>query len=153
MRVKQFVSFIGSLILIIGIFMPLLSIPMLGISMSYFDVNKNESILILLFVLISIIVTILNRYKYLWISIFGILLTLSYTFWNIHNKKADFESLIGGNMDDNPMGGFLQGFMELAINSVKIEWGWIIIILGVIAYIFASVLRDKKEKEHSNINE
>ncbi|OFX74455.1 MAG: hypothetical protein A2X12_08810 [Bacteroidetes bacterium GWE2_29_8] len=143
MSIKQLISFIGSLVIIIGVFMPIMSIPMLQITVSYFEGGKGDGVYVLIFVLISIIFTLLKNYKYIWISIVGIIGTMSYSYFNINSRKLELENLVNSKLENNPIGEIFQSFAELAINSVKIEWGWIIIIFGVLIYVLVVLITIK----------
>ena len=143
MSIKQLISFIGSLVIIIGVFMPIMSIPMLQITVSYFEGGKGDGVYVLIFVLISIIFTLLKNYKYIWISIVGIIGTMSYSYFNISSRKLELENLVNSKLENNPIGEIFQSFAELAINSVKIEWGWIIIIFGVLIYVLVVLITIK----------
>jgi len=123
--------------------MPIMSIPMLQITVSYFEGGKGDGVYVLIFVLISIIFTLLKNYKYIWISIVGIIGTMSYSYFNINSRKLELENLVNSKLENNPIGEIFQSFAELAINSVKIEWGWIIIIFGVLIYVLVVLITIK----------
>ncbi|HND78707.1 MAG TPA: hypothetical protein PLN79_15585, partial [bacterium] len=92
---KQLVGLIGSLVLFLGVFMPIVSVPMVG-NMNYFQNGEGDGIVILVLAIISVVFIFLKKYKVLWgtslISLGLLLFTLINIHVNISNAKAKMES-------------------------------------------------------------
>lgn len=147
---KQLVGLIGSLVLFLGVFMPIVSVPMVG-NMNYFQNGEGDGIVILVLAIISVVFIFLKKYKVLWgtslISLGLLLFTLINIHVNISNAKAKMESELAGNP--------FRGLADMAMQSFQIQWGWAVLIIGcalLIACIFIKEQQNETTPSESNNN-
>lgn len=138
---KQIIGIIGSIILFVGVFMPIVSVPIMG-SINYFQNGKGDGIFIIGLALASLVLTLTKRYKWLWLTGMGSLGVMIYTYINFQAKVSDLTSQMNTELADNP-------FKELAttaVQSVQIQWGVAVLIVGAALLIVASIIPEESEK-------
>jgi len=144
MSKKQILGLIGSITLIIGVFTPIVSAPFVG-NLTYFMNGQGDGTIVLGLGIISLIVVLLKKYKVLWITGFASLGMMLYTFINFQGRMASIRSEMQAELADNPF----AGLGEMALQSVQIQWGWILLVLGAVLLLAAAGI---KEKGASNTN-
>jgi hypothetical protein len=138
MRPRHLLGLTGSLVLALGVFMPILSVPIVG-SVNYFRNGEGDGTLVLVLALVSLLLTL--RYRYEWLLTTGLtsLAMLVFTFVNLRIKisgmNADIESQLAGNP--------FRGLADIAIQSVQIQWGWIVLVIGSALLVAAASLRQE----------
>lgn len=136
MNKKQIMGFLGSIFLFIGVFAPLIRIPMLG-NMNYIQSGKGDGIIIIFLAVISFILTIIKKYKGLWFTGIGSLGVISFTFINLQiimmKAKAQIETELAENL--------FKGVADLLMQSVQLQYGWALLIIGVILIITTAVIK------------
>jgi hypothetical protein len=93
-KTKQLLGFIGSIILFMGVFTPIVSISIMG-NMNYFQNGKGDGIIILILAVISLILVLTKKYKGLWFTGIASLAIMLFTFITFQSRvsqlKADME--------------------------------------------------------------
>jgi hypothetical protein len=133
---KQIAGLVGSIVLFIGVFCPIVSIPMIG-SINY---SKGDGIIILVFAAISIIVTLIKKYEWLWFTGLGSLGVILFTFVNFQMKMSEMKSKLAGNP--------FSGLADVVLQSVQLQWGLGILIIGIILIIVAAILKEDTINEY-----
>jgi len=137
MNKKQLLGLTGSFILFIGVFAPIVSVPIIG-NLNYFQNGKGDGTIIIILAVISLILTLSKKYNWLWVTGFGSLGVLAFTFINfqktISRIKADLQLELVGNP--------FAGWAELALQSVQLQWGWAVLIVGSLLLISAAAIKD-----------
>jgi hypothetical protein len=75
---RQLLGIIGSAILFVGAFAPIVSVPQAG-SLNYFQTGKGEGAVILLLAVASLVLALLKKYKGLWFTGLGSAAVLLFT--------------------------------------------------------------------------
>jgi hypothetical protein len=140
MNTKQLLGLIGSLVLFIGVFAPIMSVPIMG-DINYFRNGEGDGTIVLILAVISFILVLAKNYKGLWftgISSLGIML---FTFMNFQSKmseaKSDMESELAGNQ--------FRGLVDMAMQSVQLQWGWALLIVGAALVIASAAVKDEDQ--------
>ena len=139
MTKKQTFALLGSLILFVGVFMPIISMPMIG-NMNYFQNGKGDGVIIILLAFLSIIFSFSNKNKGLWFTGIGSLIVLLFTFINFQMKLSELKSQMAIELEGNPFGGIA----DLAMQSVQLQWGWAVLIVGTVMIIVSAVMKEEK---------
>ena len=141
MKTKQLLGLIGSIVLFIGVFTPIVSVPIMG-NLNYFQNGKGDGVIVLVLAVISFILVLANKYKGLWFTGIGSLGLMLFTFINFQLKisqaKADMES----ELADNPF----RGLADMAMHSVQIQWGWALLIVGAVLVIASATMKDEAQE-------
>jgi hypothetical protein len=131
---KQRVAILGSLLLFVGVFLPLVSTP-LG-SVNYFDNGQGDGAIVLALAVISIILALTRSFGWLWITGLCSVGLPVYYLVTILNGLSRVRENMQTELEDNPF----KDLADLAINSVQIQWGWAILMLGGVMVIVAAAL-------------
>lgn len=134
MENRQLFGILGSLILFIGVFAPLVSIPIVG-NINYFQNGKGDGSLILVLAIISFVLTLTRNYRGLWFTCGGALLVMLITFVNVHSKMDELKTELGGSGN-----GLFRGLADVAVQSIQLQWGWALLLAGLALLVAAAAM-------------
>lgn len=143
----QILGLAGSVILFIGVFTPIISLPIVG-SMNYFQNGRGDGVILLLVAILSAFLTLAKRYRFLLFTGGGSLAILALTFITFQVRMSQMQSEMKKSLGDNPFAG-LAGTM---MNSVQISWGWAILIIGAVLLIAAAIIDRRTEPTEEQPN-
>jgi hypothetical protein len=138
MPASLLIAFMGAVTLALGVFMPILSLPLVG-SLNYFSNGKGDGTIILAFAVVSVLLALRQRFEWLLTTGAGSLAVLLFTFVMVRLRISEMESRMNTELADNPF----RGLAQIATASVQVQWGWIVLVLGSLLLIAASVGREK----------
>ncbi|HGJ65078.1 TPA: hypothetical protein ENS27_06780 [bacterium] len=148
---KQLLGIIGAILLIAGLFLPLVKIPLLG-SISFYENNQAEAIVIIALSAISIVFILAKRYSLLWFSNIAIMALMSATGIQLVRKllkvKSKTEGLIGKNLTDK----IADKVTNIAMDHVKIQWGVAILLIGLLLVILCAIIGTKGRKKSPSVS-
>lgn len=113
----QLVGLIGSTILFVGVFAPIVSAPIVG-SINYFRNGEGDGVIVLVLALASVILCLARQYRGLYVTGGSSLAVLAFTFVQI-TGIADARTEMNRSLEGNPF----RGLAEAAIGSVQLQWG------------------------------
>lgn len=142
MNTKQILGLIGSIVLFIGVFAPIVSVPIMG-NMNYFQNGKGDGTLILILAIVSLVLVLTKKYKGLWFTGVGSLAVMAFTFINFQMKISDMKSQMETELAGNPF----RGLADMAMQSVQLQWGWALLIVGAGLVVASAAMKDE-----SNVN-
>jgi hypothetical protein len=128
-------------LLLVGVFCPLLSVPLAG-SMSYFS-NPNahsDGIIILALAALAAVCSLVapgtgdggRRASLVTVAAgLGSLGLVLFTYATIQQRLSSARADMMRQLDGNPF----RGLAELAVNAVHFEWGWAVLLLGAILVV------------------
>lgn len=135
MSSKQNLGLIGSIVLFAGVFMPIISLPIVG-NLNYYMNGEGDGVVVLVLAGVSLLLVLTKNYKALWVTALGSVATMAYTFINFQlemsQTRADMKSELAGN----PFGGLA----ELAVQSIQVQWGWVVLAVGI-GFLIAAVVK------------
>ena len=144
MNTKQLLGFIGSIVLFIGVFTPIVSVPIMG-NMNYFQNGEGDGTIVLVLAVISLILVLAKKYKGLWFTGIASLGIMLFTFMSFQSKmsqltqlKADMESELAGNP--------FRGLADMAIQSIQLQWGWALLLVGAALVIASAAAKDETQE-------
>lgn len=122
---RSVLGILGSTILFIGVFTPIISAPIIG-NLNYFQNGKGAGSIILALAIISAILTFRKLYK--WLLLTGILTfcVTIYTFIILQIILSQISSQLNTDLSDNPF----EGIGELSIQAIQLQWGWALLVIG-----------------------
>lgn len=142
MNTKQILGLIGSIVLFIGVFTPIVSVPIMG-NMNYFQNGKGDGTLILILAVVSLVLVLTKKYKGLWFTGVGSLAVMTFTFINFQMKISDMKSQMESELAGNPF----RGLADLAMQSVQLQWGWALLIVGAGLVIAGAAMKDESNAD------
>ena len=127
---RQMLGLAGAALLIIGTFLPLVTMPIVG-SLNYFLNGKGDGIYVVGYGLLAILFTLIKRYKLLWIPALLAIAQLTFALINFNQKLADATAMLEGNI-------FGQGLAA----SVHLDWAWIVLYAGAALLVVAATRKE-----------
>jgi hypothetical protein len=129
---SRLLGIIGAILLIVGIFCPIVSL--FGISISYFDSFRMNSGAIDGFIIaglgvISLIIALLNKNRILIVTGILALGVMAIDFFNFKSKMSAASSVADSELSTT------------LANAVQLQWGWIVLVLGGLLLIVAGIIK------------
>jgi len=93
MTTRQLLGILGSAILFIGVFMPIVKLPVVG-ELNYFHNGRGDGVIILALAVTSFIFVLIRWYRQLWITSPASAAVLAFTFFNFQSKMSQATSQI-----------------------------------------------------------
>jgi hypothetical protein len=121
---RQTIGLAGVAALAIGVFVPLVSLPIVG-SLTYFNNGKGDGTFVLALAVISALIVLTKRYRALWLTGLASLGLIGYSFMNIARALAGLERELAGNP-----------FRGLA--NAQMQWGWALLVIGSLLLLAAA---------------
>jgi hypothetical protein len=134
---RQTIGLAGVAALAIGVFVPLVSLPIVG-SLTYFNNGKGDGILVLALAVISALIVLTKRYRALWLTGLASLGLIGYSFVNIAQALAGLERELAGNP-----------FRGLA--NAQMQWGWALLVIGAILLLAAAAAKNGATTHPTNV--
>lgn len=130
---------IGSALLALGVFCPVFSVPISG-DINLFRNGEGDGVAILIFAVISVICLFVGKTRYLWYSGTGILILLGFIFYQFRTKISEIKENMHHDLAGNP----LSGLADMAVNSVSMQWGWGLLLVGCLLIFAAAYCQNEQ---------
>lgn len=141
MQTIQMLGLAGSGLLFLGVFMPIVSIPIVG-SMTYFMNGRGDGTIVLVLAVASLILTLSRQYTWLWATGAASLGMMIFTFVNFQVGMSRAMAQMNADLKGNPF----RGIADLAFQSVQLQWGWAVLLIGAALVIAAAATSSFGEK-------
>jgi hypothetical protein len=125
---RQTIGFAGAAALAIGVFVPLVSMPIVG-SLTYFNNGKGDGVLVLALAVNSALIILAKKYRALWLTGLASLGLMGYTFLHITQAFAAMERKLA----TNPFRG---------LANAQMQWGWALLVIGAMLLLAAAASKD-----------
>jgi hypothetical protein len=139
MSKKQIVALAACTVLTFGVFAPVISIPVVG-SINLFYNGHGDGVLLLVGAGISTVCALIDQNWVLWFTGLGSFGITLFDLFNaasaISNAKGEMGQLLSGDL--------LKGFVDVALQSVQLEWGWAIVIFGSSLLLASAAMSDSE---------
>jgi hypothetical protein len=132
---KLVLGLVGSVVLFLGTFAPIVSLPIVG-SMNYVQNGNGDGIFIIAFAVISLVIVLRRRYEGLWFTGACSLGVLSFTFMHFNALVANATSSLNTTLADNPFKGIGTAMMQ----TVQIQWGFAVLVVAALLLIAAAAI-------------
>lgn len=133
MNIKQLTGIIGAFVLIIAVFTPIVSVPLVG-NLNYFQNGEGDGVFILILAIVSLFLIFTENYKGLWITGALSYMIMLFTFFNFRYEVAKLKNDVRGELGNNQF----SEFAEMAIDSVQFEWGLALLIVGAALILYSA---------------
>ncbi len=137
MNRKQLFGLIGSIVLFVGVFAPVVSVPIVG-NMNYFQNGKGDGTIILIFAAISFVLALIKKYKGLRFTGLGSIGIMLFTFINFHYRMSQVKAQMEAELRGNPF----RGLADMTLQSVQLQWGWALLIVGAVLIIASAAMKE-----------
>lgn len=142
---QQVLGIAGAVILFIGAFCPLITAPIIG-SISYVHNGTGDGIFVIILAVISLVLAIVKKYKWLLFTGSAALLLVGFTFINFRMRMSEAQEKMDQDLADN----MFKGLSDVFMNSVQLSWGWAILIIGVSCLIASGIWGFRYKTRNAN---
>jgi hypothetical protein len=127
---SRILGIVGGVLLLIGVFCPLIFVEPLSLNISYIGSGAGtswEGLLLILLGIAAIALAVLRKYKLLLVPGLIALAIIAYDYFSFKSKMSEMMSGAGSRS------------AELE-NAVQMKWGWIVLILGALVLLVAGAM-------------
>ena len=135
---KQLLGLTGSIILFVGVFAPIVSIPIVG-NLNYFQNGKGDGTFVLILAVISFIFVLLKIFRGLWFTGLGSMAIMIFTFINLQTILTNTKTQMEIELEGNPF----RGLADVAMQSIQLQWGWALLFIGAVFVIASAAIKEK----------
>ncbi len=132
---RRFMALAGSVILALGVFCPLIKVPMLG-TINSFQNGKGDGVVVLLLAALAFLCAGRGLYRLLLLPWGGAALLLGNAFYRTLALLREAKAASAAELEGNPF----AGLAEMVIGSVELQWGWAVMAIGLLLIISAVVM-------------
>lgn len=125
----------GVLLLIFGVFAPLITVPIAG-TVNYIQNGTGDGVFVLIFAVLSAIFVAGENYKALWGTGGATIALLLFTFFSLQSRISEMRAEMQTELAGNPFRGLGEAMMQ----SVQMQWGWAMLGIGAVALLVAAKL-------------
>ena len=102
-------------------------------SMNYFQNGKGDGVVIVLLAIATAVFAGGGYVKHVVWPGLGAIAMLGFTFFRFQSKMGEARAKMETGMADNPF----RGLAEAAVNSIQLQWGWAVLVLGAVLVTYA----------------
>jgi len=106
--------------------------------MNYFHNGRGDGVIILALAVTSFVFVLIRWYRQLWITSLSSAAVLAFTFFNFQSKMSQATRQMETELKDNPF----RGLADLAVQSVQLQWGWAVLVIGIAFLIVVAAMKD-----------
>jgi hypothetical protein len=141
---KQTIAIIGAIVLFLGVFAPIVSVPFLG-DINYFHNGEGDGVILLVLAAATVPLALVKLYRSFWLTGGGSLAVLAFTFVNFQSKMTELRSSMEKDLAGNPFAGLGQA----ALGSIQLQWGWAVLVIGACLVIAAAIVREGSTEDEA----
>jgi hypothetical protein len=139
MKEPKNLALIGAAILFIGVFTPIVSVPIMG-NINYFMNGRGDGVVIVVLALAAGALALADKVRHVvWPGAVSLAM-LALTFYMFEKRMGEMRANMENELADNPF----RGIAEMATNSVQLQWGWAVLVLGSALLIYAGLAARKQ---------
>jgi len=86
----------------------------------------------------SFVFVLIRWYRQLWITSLSSAAVVAFTFFNFQSKMSQATRQMETELADNPF----RGLADLAVQSVQLQWGWAVLVIGIAFLIVVAAMKD-----------
>ncbi|ATO20610.1 zinc ribbon domain-containing protein [Acinetobacter sp. LoGeW2-3] len=144
---QQLAGLVGGVVLLLGIFLPIVSMPIVG-SISVFSSGRADGYVLLGLSIVSLILAFINNIKPLrvtgGISLLIVVIDFIYLLYKLNSIKGD----VVDKLEGNPFSGMAEAMMS----TVQIQYGWVFLFIGSLLLVYAAFTKTANKPILNNID-
>ena len=129
MSVRSKVGLAGCALLFLGVFAPIVQVPIIG-NINYFMNGEGDGVAVMVLALVSLGLVLARRFEWLWLTGLGCGGLLLFTFVNFRQALTAMDSELTGSV-----------FAEVLGVAIQIQWGWAVLGLGVACLLACAAMK------------
>jgi hypothetical protein len=135
MERRQVIGLIGSALLVLGSFAPVVRVP-LGGAITYFKNGQGDGLFTLIAGMLAAVLILARFYTLLKVIGLGCALLVFYDLY----KAVEVMAKVSDTLKDAPDTGLAGSIVQIVGQSVGIEWGWGPLLLGALGVAVAGFM-------------
>jgi len=141
MTLRRILALTGPLLLFLGVFVPIYSVPIIG-NVNYFNNGRGDGVIILGLVAISVPFALLKRFHWLWATGVGSLILIGYSLLNLRSQMFAMTAQVYWQLGRNPLRESAFDLMQVA----QLQWGWALLTLGSAFTIASAAIQPSADR-------
>ncbi len=137
----QGLALVGCALLLLGVFLPLMSVPVVG-NLNYIGNGQGDGIIVLVLVAISALLTLARWHGSFWFTDLGTLALMAFTFTTLQVRLSEARSALKQLSTGNPF----AGLEAIALQSVQLQWGWAVLLIGAILLVAGAIAAEVQRR-------
>lgn len=138
MSKSQFLGLLGSLLLIGGVFAPVINYPVLG-DLTFLKSGTRGGYALIAVGVVALILALIRQTRWLWLPGLAALALLVLRFFRMQSGMSKaLASIQAAGADSTRAGAVVSG-------SIHFQWGWIVLLLGSVLIIAAGAIHQDPE--------
>ena len=137
---RMLLAVTAAVILVIGTFTPMVSLPFIG-GIDYFRDGYGDGYILLILAGLSAALAVTGRWKQVLVPALGSLAAILWTFLGVQDTIAQARSGAAAELTGNPHEGLAASVMA----SIQWEWGWVLLFAGSGLLVYSAARRDRSE--------
>ena len=134
-------AYVGATLLFMGVFLPIVTLPLVG-QVSYVQNGRGDGVIVIILAAASALLAATGRTRHLlWTGGIALAMIL-YTLFQVRTGIAEARAAIDAELADSPF----RGVAEAAMASVQLQWGWAVLLIaaGIVAFAGWSARREAR---------
>jgi hypothetical protein len=107
------------------VFAPIVSVPLMG-TQNYFQNGEGDGKILIVLALLGLVFALARKFQILWATGIASLGILAFTFLNFQRGLGEMKRSMDVELAGNPF----RGLADMAVQSVQLQWGWAVLIIG-----------------------
>jgi hypothetical protein len=139
---KRILALVGAGLMLVGVFLPIVSLPIVG-SVNYFNNGRGDGLIVIILAAVATVLALTKNYRFLPLPGIAALALMSYTLFNLISGLTTARSEMEKSLANNPF----RGIGDALLSSVQVQWGWLPLIVGAFLVTAAGLLPHEMVKE------
>ena len=137
---RMLLAVTAAVLLVIGTFTPMVSVAFIG-GIDYFREGYGDGYILLIMAGLSAALAVTGRWKQVLVPALGSLAVILWTFLGVQDTIAQVRSGAAAELTGNPHAGLAASVMQ----SIQLEWGWVLLFAGSGLLVYSAARRDRSE--------
>jgi hypothetical protein len=139
---KLTLTLAGAALLVVGVFLPIVSMPVVG-SVNYFANGRGDGIIVIVLAAAAAALALTKRFKFVTFVGLASLALVTFTLFRLisglNSARAEMEKSLAGNP--------FKGLGDAFLSSVQVQWGWLPLVVGSFLVMAAGLVAPEMLKE------
>ena len=139
---KLTLALAGAALLVVGVFLPIVSMPMVG-SVNYFANGRGDGIVVMILAAAAAALALTRKFKFVTFVGLASLALVTFTLFRLisglNTARAEMEKSLTGNP--------FKGLGDAFLSSIQVQWGWLPLVVGSFLIMAAGLVAPEMLKE------
>jgi hypothetical protein len=141
MIVRRALALVGATFIAVGVFMPILGIPVFR-DQSIMQLRPNAGWILLGLAAVTLLIVLTKRIALLYVPGILAVVLLSYTLIAMQGRRDQIQSDIKTNVANTPVRGLVHGF----VGSASLRFGWPLMMLGAVTIVAVPLVGSRMQR-------